>query len=188
MSLAINSLMPNNAAYTNQLYRSVDKNRDSAYSRQEVSAFAGEYEKSTGVELDVEGLFKAYDVDIDGSLSAKEYDKVMEDDALGMNRLMGSFEAEAAPAEKEAASGLNMDDLMASLSKSQQNTVIQANWRAETTGNLLNAVFGESSLFSGLTAGRSSYAVSQYNNQKLFSLAHQMGNMASYLSNFSMLI
>jgi len=99
MSLSIDSLLSNYTRFDKQLYQSVDRNKDSIYSKQEVSSFAADYEKSTGESIDVDSLFKAYDVDLSGAFSGEEYAKVIEDDAMHMSVLSGvkKEEAEAAP-------------------------------------------------------------------------------------------
>lgn len=172
MSLSIDSLLSNYTRYDKQLYGSVDRNKDGLYSKQEVGKFAQSYEKSTGETIDVDGLFKAYDIDLSGSFSSEEYAKVIEDDAMHMSVLSGvkKEEAEAAPeeggtvaqdAEKEPVDRLSNllrdTSWMSSLSDRQQNRVIQANWKAESTGNFLNAMFGSTSLFSSLNRAADSY-------------------------------
>lgn len=178
MSLSINSTMSGlQKSYNDQLYRSVDRNYDNSYSKKEITNFAADYKESTGIEIDVDGLFKAYDVDVDGALSSTEYKKVKEDDALGMDVLHGLKAEEPAVEEEtqDVTSGLSWMD---KLSTKEKTSFIQANWRAETQGNLLNAMFGSASLFSGLNSPTSLYSsVKAFSSPQYMSLLTPKVNM-----------
>ena len=158
MSLSINSMMSSlQKSYNDQLYRSVDRNYDNSYSKKEITNFAADYKESTGIEIDVDGLFKAYDVDVDGALSSTEYQKVKEDDALGMDVLHG-LNAEETAAEEETTDITSDLSWMENLTTREKTSYVQANWKAETQSNLLNAMFGSVSLFSSLNSPTSLYS------------------------------
>lgn len=181
MSISISSYLPNyQSIYNNSLYRSVDRNYDNSYSKEEVSNFAASYEKSTGQTIDVDGLFEAYDVDIDGALSSEEYKNVIADDALGMDVLYGAKQ-ETEASESEKVSGDDLSSLLKSMNNTQKMSLVRSTFKAETTGNLLNAMFGSISLFSTGTNTNSMFNMSnvltQYNNSKLSSYASRISSL-----------
>jgi len=176
MSLSVNSMLSSyTSTYNNQLYRGVDRNKDGAFSKQEVNKFAADYEESTGVKLDVEGLFKAYDVDVNGALSGEEYKKVVSDDAMGMSALYGETQEEPV-AQETQSSGSSDISWLADLNLTEKNSLVQSTFRAETTGNLLNAMFGSINLFS------MNNAIAQYTNTKMYNSAQFMNTMFSSIN------
>jgi len=179
MSFSINSMLPNyQSTYTSSLYRSVDRNYDNSYAKQEISNFAASYEKSTGESIDADDLFKAYDVDLDGALSSTEYKKVMADDALGMDVLYGAKHETNKDTEK--VSDKDMSSWLNSLNNTQKMSLVRSTFRAETTGNLLSAMFGSASLFSGARStgmfGMGNVLM-QYNNARLSSYTSRISSL-----------
>lgn len=173
MSLSIGSVFSGTqAAYTSQLYRGIDRNYDNTYSKQEVSNFASEYEKSTGASIDVDAVFEKYDTDLDGSFSAAEYKAVQSDDALGMKQLLGTKTETDTTAKPEDASN-EAASWLSSLSGRAKNSLVQSTFRAESTGNLLSAMFGNGGIFASLNSRN---AVQQYS---MFSAAQSLGTLSS---------
>jgi len=182
MSFSIGSMRPDyQSTYTSSLYRGVDRNYDNSYSKQEVSNFAKSYEKSTGEAIDVDGLFKAYDVDVDGALSSTEYKKLMADDAMNMDVLFGAKQKPSEPAKQ--SSDEEMTSWLNSLKPAQKISLVRSTFRAETTTSLLNAMFGGGNPYGGARVGgfNMGNVLMQYNSARL-------NGYMSRISSFSRLI
>lgn len=177
MSLAIGSVLSaNQASYVSRLYRGIDRNYDNAYSKQEVQKFADSYQESTGSALDVDAVFEKYDTDQDGMFSNTEYKAVMENDALGMEALLGA-ETEQESAVQAEDTGSDMSSWLSSLSGRAKNSLVRATFQAETTGNLLTTMFGSGGFFANMNN-----VISQYNTAKMYNSAQVLSTFQSTFS------
>jgi len=177
VSLAIGSVLSGNqASYVSRLYRGIDRNYDNAYSKQEVQNFADSYAESTGSALDVDAIFEKYDADQDGAFSNVEYKAVMENDALGMEALLGAeTETESAITAEDPSN--EMSSWLSSLSGRAKNSLVRATFKAETTGNLLTAMFGSGGHFANMNN-----VISQYNTAKMYNSAQVLSTFQSSFS------
>lgn len=189
INITISSLLSSYTNYYSSSYTSssstaltvsLDTDDDSAWSYDEVSEYASDYNDATGETLSVGSLFSAYDTDGDDSLSSSEQDAVLDDDALGLTAL-----AESKSSSTDSSSLLS--SILSSASSSEAYSYLSSALESNTISAFISASTGVDTDNSSSTTASDAmeYWIGKYYDTYVDGSSDSTVSSLSYLSSSS---
>ena len=176
MAMSVNSVVANYTFnYKSEMRPILDRNADGNWSKEEVTNYAADFKAATSESIDVDAVFKKYDVNNDNSLEFSEYEKATADDAFGMSVLskkhaesssvlgnqsqLGSVLNEKPVPETDAANSTvaNTSEWLQSLDNSTRHSLVTTTVWADNMSSMLNSMLSTNNMFNS-----SNFAISQY--------------------------
>jgi len=176
MTMSINSVVANYTFnYKSEMRPILDKNADGNWSKEEVTNYATDFKAATSESIDVDAVFKKYDVNSDNSLEYSEYEKATADDAFGMSVLskkyaegssvlgnqsqLGSVlnEKPAPETNAEDSTVASTSEWLQSLDNPTRLSLVTTTVWADNMSSMLNSMLSTNNMFNS-----SNFAISQY--------------------------